>query len=174
MLAFFLFRHVGVHALCICLRKVIGACCYFCYLFFQLSCEWVCVCVGARWEPRWGVPWGQAPPNFLSLSRVPQSGEALSPAICLPALGIVIPKYKPVNISLVTATSPPQHTKRKKKCWRRKEMLLAHSLLLSLPLSLCESFSSSSWASDAQWGEKMAPFYLVLQCYLLNKTLLLF
>lgn len=41
-------------------------------------------------------------------------GEALSPAICLPAPGIVIPRYRPVNISLVTAASPPQPSRARK------------------------------------------------------------
>ncbi len=169
VLAFF--RHVGVRALCICLRKVIRACCYLCYLFFPL-----CVCVCARREPRWVTPGGQAPAHFLPLSCVLQSGEALSPAICLPALGIVIPKYRPVNISLVTATSPPQHTG-KKKSWGGKEMLLARSTPLPFPpfclcplltRSLHPFLSLSSRGSDTQWG-KMASFYLVLHVICLIK-----
>lgn len=99
---FFLPRHVGVDALCICRGKVIEPCCYLCDLFFS-SCVHVCAHGGF-------TPGGRAPARFLSLSCAAQSGEALSPAICLPALGIVIPKYRPVNISLVTATSPQQHS----------------------------------------------------------------
>lgn len=140
-----------------------AAICVICFSALVWACVCLCI-VCARWEPRWGVPRGQAPAHFLSLSRVPQSGEALSPAICLPALGIVIPKYKPVNISLVTATSPPQHAKRKKKLKKEGDapFSLTHSFFLCLclfvNLSLHPCLSSSSWALDAQWGEKNAPF----------------
>lgn len=75
---------------------------------------------------------------FYPLSCVPQSGEALSPAICLPALGIVIPKYRPVNISLVTATSLPLNTsggKIKKERCSSLTLLLCPFLCLSLSLS---------------------------------------
>lgn len=54
----FFLRHVGVHAPCICLWKVIGACCYLCYLFFSsFSCVCVRLClvraeVGSRREDR--------------------------------------------------------------------------------------------------------------------------
>lgn len=109
------------------------------------SCVYMCVCARLVWvchEDRRRL-------IFLSLSSVLQSGEALSPAICLPALGIVIPKYRPVNISLVTATSPPQHTrkgKKKKKAEEGRRCSLLTILLcpfrLSLPLSHAESSSS--------------------------------
>lgn len=136
-LCFFL-RHVGVHALCICLWKVIGACCYLCYLFFS---SFSCVCAFVPGESGgWVTPGGQAPAHFLSLSCVPQLGGALSPAIYLPALCIVIPKYRPVTISLVTATSPPA-TQREKKKEKKKPVQGRRCSLLSLLLRPYLAFS---------------------------------
>lgn len=104
------------------------------FVLFVFQLFFVCVCAFVPGESGgWVTPGGQAPAHFLSLSCSPQSGEALSPAIYLPALRIVIPKYRPVNISLVTATSPPPATHREKekgkrkgiKKWTGKETLLA-------------------------------------------------
>lgn len=81
-------------------------------LFVLFVFQLLCSCVCAQRKSRWVTPGGQASAHFLSLSRASRSGEALSPAICLPALGIVIPKCRPVNISLVTATSLPQHSRK--------------------------------------------------------------
>lgn len=86
------------------------------------------------------MPRGQAPARFLSLSCVPQSREALSPAICLPALGIVIPKYRPVNISLVTATPSTIYPAKNTKL-RKGRRLLAHSAPLPFVSSLSTSVS---------------------------------
>ena len=96
------------------------------FVLFVFQLFFVCVCAFVPGESGgWVTPGGQAPAHFLSLSCSPQSGEALSPAIYLPALRIVIPKYRPVNISLVTATSPPPRNtpgKRKGKKKREKKM----------------------------------------------------
>lgn len=126
-------------------------------LFVLFVFSLVCVCVCARQELRWVTPGGEAPAHFLSLSCVPQSGEALSPAICLPALGIVIPKYRPVNISLVTATSPPQHTRTKKagegrRCSLPALLLCPFLLSVAIPrqLVLFVPFSLYPLGSDAQ------------------------
>lgn len=127
VLAFF--RHVGVHALCICLREVVGPCWYSRYLFFS-SRVCVCVCVWVRWKLRLVHAGRTGAGSFFIPLLCALSGEALSPAICLPALGIVIPKYRPVNISLVTATSPPQHARKKgEQSWSGKEMLLVSLFL---------------------------------------------
>lgn len=94
----FLGMNVGVHALYFFLEK-----CHQGMLLFLLcspTLVFVC-CGGSRWEDVSRL-------IFLSLSSGLQSEEALSPAICLLVLDIVIPTYRPVNISLVTAASLPQ------------------------------------------------------------------
>lgn len=112
----------------------------------------------------------------------PSAGEALSPAICLPALGIVIPKYGLVHIFLVTATSPPQHSRKKKEGKRRRSLSPSPPLpfppipaFVPLWLFLYCFLSSPSRGSDAQWGKKKGPLFLSCPVlYLLNKTLALF
>lgn len=146
-----------------------GAICVICFS----GLAFVCVCVFVH-DESWGgfTPGGQAPAHFLSLSCVAQSGEALSPAICLPALGIVIPKYRPVNISLVTATSPQQHTlKKKAEQERRCSLLTLHFCPFLRSLCLFLHPSLSLYPPEPQ---KMAQFLSCSTCYLLNKTLLLF
>lgn len=75
-------------------------------LIFTLSVS-LRVLVESRGSPcAWRAGTGSffiPPPRLLARSV---RGEALSPAICLPATGIVIPKCGPVNISLVVATNP--------------------------------------------------------------------
>lgn len=128
-------------------------------LFVLFVFQLLCSCVCAQRKSRWVTPGGQASAHFLSLSRASRSGEALSPAICLPALGIVIPKCRPVNISLVTATSLPQHSRKGGKQKRKGDA----------PLILCPflSLSLSPWALQKE--KKSLSFYLLL--HLFNKTL---
>ena len=169
-LCFFFLRHVGVHALCICLWKVIGACCYLCYLFFS---SFPCVCAFVPGESGgWVTPGGQAPAHFLSLSCVPQSGEALSPAIYLPALCIVIPKYRPVTISLVAATSPPATHREKEKEKKNPSELGGRCSLLSLLLRPLPRFLLKKLGFTMT--ERNTIFLSCSPCYLLNKTLVLF
>lgn len=149
-----------------------------------VMCFSALVCVCARRELRWVTPGGQALAHFLFLSCVPQSVEALSPAICLPALGIVIPKYRPVNISLVTATphSPTTHhsTAHHKQAREGRRCSLLTLLfclfLLSLSLFLADSFASSLFPfipSELQMYKTMRKngllFYLVLHVICLIK-----
>ena len=161
------------------------------FLSFFPSPALVCVLVhNAR---RGGfTPGGQAPDHFLffflALSCAAQSREALSPAICLPAPGIVIPKYRPVNISLVTATSPQQHAAEKKEEGKKAAGRYSSSSLLlcpffrSPPLCFADSFSSSlsllilpSLGRTMKKKENAPPSFLSCStCYLLNRTQLLF
>lgn len=132
---FFFLRHVGVQASCICLREVIGACWYLCYLFFSR-----CVYVRVRWKLRLVYAGRTGAGSFFIPLLCALSGKPLSPAICLPALDIVIPKCRPVNISLVTATSSP--TTRQEKTKSGTEMLL-------VSFCLCSFLPVLSWSFDA-------------------------
>lgn len=111
-------------------------------LIFTLSVS-LCVLVESRGSPRaWRTGTGSffiTPPRLLVRSV---RGEALSPAICLPAPGIVIPKCGPVNISLVIATSPrpPQCSRKEEKKKSGIEILLASLSLVDLS-SILPTFS---------------------------------
>lgn len=127
-----------------------------------------CVCArcGSRREDRRRLIFYPSP--------APQSGAALSPAICLPALAIVIPKYRLVHISLVSATSPTQHggggerEREREQSWR-KEADAPCSLSPSLPFPLVSVFVARSLSRGLGCTMKGDAFYLVLHFICLIK-----
>lgn len=83
---------IGIEvSLCVRLTDVIGARCYLCYLFLG-SPVFVHDRGGLRLEDRC---------RLIFYPASSPSAGALSPAISLPGLGIVIPECRSVNILLV-------------------------------------------------------------------------
>lgn len=167
---FAFFRHVGVHALCIYLRKVIGAWCYLCYLFFR-SCVCVCVClctmraeVGSRREDRRQLIFYPSP-AWLSQGRLCHQLSACQRWVLLfQSTGQLT--------FLLSLLHLPNNTPWKKKLNRKGDAPYSlYTFALSFVLCVFFFIPLSLYPPEPQ---KMAQFLSCSTCYLLNKTLLLF